>query len=111
MWVSAGNFASVLEADQRTHPPVDGPCLGFHDGHVDVLADPLLPGGEQPAHSRNGCGGPGLVEQHVHAQLDRLSLGYAGGVHLAPHPVDHHVGQSVIPIGASLAEVGDGGHH
>ena len=65
--------------------------------------------GEGGAHGGHGGNRTGLIEANVATELERLSIGQAGGVHFAAHPVKNDLRTSVVPIRPGLTKIGNAG--
>ena len=52
-----------------------------------------------------------MVLHEVARQFERLTFRHAGLVHRPTHGIEQDILSFVIPVGPSLAEIGDRGHH
>ena len=109
---SHGALTSVLVGEEGRHTGVIGGQLSLHYRHVHLLPGHacvlLAVPGEEGGHGRNVAG---LELDVVASQLQRVSIRETRGVHPATHCKECDFRRQVVPVGAVLPVVGDGGHY
>ena len=111
-----GTLPSFLAPDQVVGAQVgEHRHLGVEQGHVDMLAFAGALGVAQGGLDGDRGVEPGEEIGHGDADLLRATAGqvvaFAGDAHQAAHALDGVVVARALPVGAGLAEAGDGAIH